>query len=163
MTQVQLPDNSAPQVPISTNYEPPAKVAAHTDAPDVESLFPANDSKSVEDLFPASIENERYRREQLNTSPIQDLIFGDSSVNPIARVLDAFGQGAKQAWGSEPAGLSKETEGALKKYGIFNDYDKGQRSNIKAANESLFRGAATYLVEPVMRGLPALTHGVQAA
>jgi GNAT superfamily N-acetyltransferase len=126
----------------------------------VDELFPA---KSVDELFPASVERENYRQKTLGTSPIQDLIFGDTSVNPVARVLDAFGQGAKQGWGAEPLGISKESEEALKKMGIFNDYDKGQKSIIKAANESLFRGAASYLVEPIMRGLPAAFGGIQAA
>jgi len=128
--------------------------------PDVDSLFPA---KSVDELFPPEVERERYRRQTLGTSPIQDLIFGDTSVNPVARVLDHFGQGARQGWGSEPNGLSQDSVDALKRWGLFNDYDKGQRSIIKAANESLFRGAATYLVEPVMRGLPALFRGAQEA
>jgi hypothetical protein len=119
--------------------------------------------KSFDDLFPADVERERYRRQTLGTSPIQDLIFGGVDVNPVARVLDHFGQGAKQGWGAEPLGISKESEDALKKAGIFNDYDNGQRSIIKAANESLFRGAATYLVEPIMRGLPAAFRGTQEA
>ena len=130
------------------------------DQPDVNDLFPA---KSTDELFPPDIEKDRYRRQTLGTSPIQDMIFGNTDVNPIARVLDAFGQGAKQGWGSEPAGLSQDSTDFLKKAGIFNDYDKGQKSIIKAANESLFRGAAMYVVDPVMRGLPAAFAGTQAA
>jgi hypothetical protein len=130
--------------------------------PNVDDLFPVQ-AKSVDDLFPQEIEKDRYRRQTLGTSPVQDLIFGDTTVNPIARVLDAFGQGAKQGWGAEPAGLSQESTDALKKWGIFNDYDAGQKSIIKAANESLFRGAAMFVVDPVMRGLPAAFRGTQAA
>jgi hypothetical protein len=128
----------------------------------VDELFPAQPS-SVDELFPADVERERYRRQTLGTSPIQDLIFGDTSVNPVARVLDHFGQGAKQGWGAEPNGLSQESADAMKKAGIFNDYDKGQRSIIKAMNESLFRGAATFIADPIMRGLPAAFRGTQEA
>jgi hypothetical protein len=128
--------------------------------PSTDELFPA---QSVDELFPADVQRERYRRETLGTSPIQDLIFGDTSVNPVARVLDHFGQGAKQGWGAEPNGLSQESADALKKIGIFNDYDKGQRSIVKAMNESLFRSAATYVADPIMRGLPALFRGTQEA
>ncbi|MCK1479330.1 hypothetical protein IVB27_32470 [Bradyrhizobium sp. 197] len=128
----------------------------------VDELFPAQ-PQGVDELFPADVERERYRRQTLGTSPIQDMIFGDTSVNPVARVLDHFGQGAKQGWGAEPGGLSQESTDAMKKAGIFNDYDKGQRSIIKAMNESLFRGAATLVVDPIMRGLPAAFRGVQEA
>lgn len=128
----------------------------------VDELFPEQ-AKSVDELFPVEIERDRYRRQTLGTSPIQDLIFGGVDVNPVARVLDHFGQGARQGWGAEPNGLSEESANALKKAGIFNDYDKGQRSVIKAMNESMFRGAATYLSDPIMRGLPAGFRGVQEA
>jgi hypothetical protein len=128
----------------------------------VDELFPEQ-PKSVDELFPADVERERYRRQTLGTSPIQDLIFGGTEVNPIARILDHFGQGAKQGWGSEPNGLSDESVEAMKKAGVFNDYDKGQRSIIKAFNENLVRGAATYLTDPIMRGLPAGFRGVQEA
>jgi hypothetical protein len=128
----------------------------------LDELFPPKE-QSLDELFPPQVERERYRRQTLGTSPIQDLIFGDTSVNPIARILDHFGQGARQGWGAEPNGLSDESAEALKKIGIFNDYDKGQRSIIKAANESLFRSAATYLADPIMRGLPAAFRGTQEA
>lgn len=130
--------------------------------PSTDELFPEA-PKSVDELFPADVERERYRRETLGTSPIQDLIFGGTDVNPVARILDHFGQGAKQGWGAEPNGLSQESADALKKAGIFNDYDKGQRSIVKAMNESLFRGAATYIADPIMRGLPAAFRGAQEA
>lgn len=142
--------------------EPEATPAVAAVPPDVDQLFPEQ-LKSTDELFPASVERDRYRRQTLGTSPIQDLIFGNSEVNPAARVLDAFGQGFKHGWGSEPAGLSKESVDYLKSSGVFNDYDKGQKSIIKAANESLFRGAATQVIDPIMRGLPGLFGGVQAA
>lgn len=130
--------------------------------PNVDELFPAQ-PQSVDELFPAEVQRERYRRQTLGTSPIQDLIFGGVEVNPVARILDHFGQGARQGWGAEPNGLSEESANALRKAGLFNDYDKGQRSIIKAANESLFRGVATWLADPFVRGLPALMHGTQEA
>jgi hypothetical protein len=130
--------------------------------PSVDELFPAQ-PKSVDELFPAEVERDRYRRQTLGTSPIQDLIFGGTEVNPVARILDHFGQGARQGWGAEPNGLSQESAEALKKAGVFNDYDKGQKSIIKAANEALFRGAAVMLYDPLFRGLPAGFRGVQEA
>lgn len=64
------------------------------------------------------------------------------SQTTTGRVLDAFGQGLKNGWGSEPLGLSDESNDALKKLGVFNDYTKGQTSLIKSANEVLMRPAA---------------------
>jgi hypothetical protein len=130
--------------------------------PTIDEAFPER-LPTIDEAFPADVERDRYRRETLGTSPIQDLIFGGTEVNPIARILDHFGQGAKQGWGSEPTGLSQESADAMKKAGIFNDYDKGQKSIIKAANEALFRSAAVALYDPIMRGLPAAFRGTQEA
>jgi hypothetical protein len=111
---------------------------------DVDTLFPpdqAGGGKDLDALFPPEVERERARR-SMGSSPIQDLIFGDTTRNPAARVLDAFGQGFSEGWGTQRTGLSKETTDALKRGGWFNDYEKGQHSIIKAANEVLMRGAA---------------------
>jgi hypothetical protein len=138
-----------------------------TEAPDVDALFPA---KSVDELFPAAVERERYRRQTLGTSPIQDLIFGNSEINPVARVLDAFGQGAKHAWGANSSErISKEAEDALKINKQFDNWNEGQNSIIKAANEALFRPAAVQLTkefhdaEALFRGAAAAFAGTQAA
>ena len=58
--------------------------------------------------------------------------------------------------------MSDETADYLKKAGVFNDYDKGQKSIIKAANEALMRQAAVAL-NLNLRPLPALQSGAQAA
>ena len=73
---------------------------------------------------------------------------------PVARVLNAFGQGANQGFGTEPLGFSPETEEALKKAGIFNEVSKGQHSIIRSVNEAVMRSAAV-VADDAWRGLGA--------
>ena len=80
---------------------------------------------------------------------------------PLGRVLNAFGQGAAQGWGTGNLGFSPESEEALKKYGIFNDVTKGQHSIIRSFNEGVMRPAAA-LVDGAMRAGGALLSGGQA-
>lgn len=61
---------------------------------------------------------------------------------PLGRVLNAFGQGAAQGWGTSSLGFTPEVEEALKKYGIFNDVQQGQHSAIRSFNEAIMRPAA---------------------
>ena len=129
--------------------------------PDFDSLFPEQgDDKSFDALFPADIEKERQAG--IQHGPFADLVFGDADHNPAARILNAFGQGVKQGWGSDRIGMSDETADYLKKAGVFNDYDKGQKSIIKAANDALMRQAAVAL-NINLRSQPALLGGVAKA
>lgn len=99
------------------------------------------------------------KNEPVKSGPAFDSYFGLGS---IGRTLDAFGQGLKSAWGSENLGLSPETDEALKKYGVFNDYKKGDSSIIKATNEALIRPAAVAL-DAVSRASSGVFAGGQAA
>lgn len=81
---------------------------------------------------------------------------------PLGRVLDAFGQGAKEGWGAGNFGLSPEVEDALKKAGIFNDVEKGQHDLIRAFNEGLLRPAGAALDAAYHVGA-ALFRGYQGA
>ncbi|HEV2674165.1 MAG TPA: hypothetical protein VGV37_06445 [Aliidongia sp.] len=63
----------------------------------------------------------------------------------VGRVLDAFGQGAKQGWGAEPLGMSPDTEAFMKKAGLFNDFQDGHTGIMKSFNEAILRPAATTL------------------
>lgn len=78
-----------------------------------------------------------------------------------ANILKAFGQGAEQGWGSEPLGLSPDTEDFLKKAGIFNDYQSGHTSFVRTFNEAMIRPAAAGL-DAAMRAGTALFRGAQA-
>ena len=136
------------------------------DAQDVDSLFPApkaGEPQDVDSLFPQSVETERHASNYGERgSAIQDMIFGDTTRNPIARVLDAFGEGFKQAWGSQPLGLSDQSQKALRDVGLFNDYQKGQTGIVRAGNEALIRPAATAL-DAVWRASSGAFLGGQAA
>lgn len=125
---------------------------------DVDTLFPVDQKQDVDALFPSDI--ERNRQAGVVHSPVQDLIFGDTD-NPrsVAHVLDAFGQGFKQSWGADKLGISDGTADYLKKIGIFNDYQKGQTSLIKAGNEVLIRPAAITF-DALARGVFGAIHGV---
>lgn len=127
--------------------------------PTTDDLFGQASLPTTDELF-AGAERQAYRVRQ-GASPVQDLIFGNTDVNPVARVLDAFGQGARQNWGEGEA-ISDQSADFLKKAGIFNDYQKGQHSIIKAANEVLMRGAANDLYTAAIRIPSALFGGAQA-
>lgn len=79
----------------------------------------------------------------------------------VGRLLDAVGQGAEQGWGADPLGPSPETEAFLRKSGIWNDYEKGQHSIIRAFNEAVMRPAGVAL-EAALRGSTAVFRGAQA-
>ncbi|MGH6714575.1 MAG: hypothetical protein ACREDC_00125 [Bradyrhizobium sp.] len=61
------------------------------------------------------------------------------------RVLDAFGHGVAQAWGTSPLGMSPSVEDALKRVGVLPDIQKGQEGPIRAINEAVMRPAAAGL------------------
>lgn len=63
----------------------------------------------------------------------------------VGRVLDAFGQGARNGWGTDGGTLSPESEQWMRQAGLFNDYAKGEHNWLKSFNEALIRPAATAL------------------
>ena len=75
----------------------------------------------------------------------------------VGKLLDTFGQGFKQGWGSDALGMSPDTAAALQKAGIFNE--AGGHSIIKEFNESLIRPTATAL-DTIMRAGAGLYHGL---
>ncbi len=82
---------------------------------------------------------------------------------PVGRIMDAFGTafvegGEGGQLGIEPGG---DVENALKKYGIFNDYSKGQNDILKAFNEALIRPAAI-LIDTEFRGAQAAMGAIGA-
>lgn len=80
------------------------------------------------------------------------------SSEPSNRILDAFGQGAKQSWGTETLGLSEQTEKELVKAGVFNDYQNNKTNILKSANEAIIRPVAAGL-DAVMRSFSAFFGG----
>jgi hypothetical protein len=64
--------------------------------------------------------------------------------NFTQHVLNGFGYGAQQAFGTEPVAtpytaLSPETADSLKKLGVFNDYTKGQNALVRSMAEGTIR------------------------
>lgn len=82
-----------------------------------------------------------------------------SNVGPI---LDAFGQGAKDGWGTRPLGLDEDTVKTLRQYGVFNDYEAGRTSLVRTFNETLIRGGAA-AIDATMRGVGAVIRGISEA
>lgn len=72
----------------------------------------------------------------------------------VGRVLDAFGQGARNGWGTDGGGLSPESEQWMRNVGLFNDYAKGEHDWLKSFNEALIRPAAT-AVSTLFSGMQA--------
>lgn len=64
--------------------------------------------------------------------------------NSGARILNAVGYGAKDGWGARPVGLDPETQQALTKAGVFNDWKTGHENYLKSFNEAVIRPAAEW-------------------
>ncbi len=137
-------------------------VAQGAALPDVDHLFPQKALPDVDQVFDPQVERQRQRR-LLGASPVADMIFGNSEVSPLARVLDAFGHGAKDNWGAPH--LADDLTDFMRKSGMYNDYDKGQKSFAKTASEVLLWPYVHLLTIPEtgVHGLAAATGGVQAA
>lgn len=61
----------------------------------------------------------------------------------IGRVLDAFKQGAKEAWGTAPLGISPGEEAEFRRIGLFPDPNKpGATDALRCFNEGLIRPIA---------------------
>ena len=93
------------------------------------------------------------------SSPEMDAYFHQTSVG---RVLDAAGQGMRQAWGGEPLGLSQDTIDYLRKSGTFNEYKDNHFNTVKAFNEGVYRPAAIAF-DAAIRVPQAIVGGAQAA
>lgn len=80
------------------------------------------------------------------------------------RIINAAGYGAADSWGARPLGLDADSESALKKAGIFNDYQDGHDSFLKSVNEAWIRPAAA-AADFAARGfgIPALISGAASA
>src|SRR5437660_11663125 len=113
--------------------------------PDAESLFPEKPPPDVDALFPESVERERYRREQLGTSPVQDFLFSNEGpvgtvFHSASRIIDAFGQGLTEA--GPATGLSKEEEDKLKNWTGFDTWSERSQNIARSAHNVLIRPAA---------------------
>jgi hypothetical protein len=71
------------------------------------------------------------------------------------KVLNAFGEGAADAWGSRPLGLDPQSEAALRKAGIFDDYKTAHATFLQGISEAVIRPAAS-LADLAVRGSQAL-------
>ena len=89
--------------------------------------------------------------DQPQSGAAQDSIWS-SAATAGSRILNAVGYGARNGWGSEPLGLSADTETALRRVGIYNDYQNGHTSMMRSFNEAIIRPAAT-VPDAFMRGL----------
>lgn len=98
-------------------------------------------------------------------SPALDMFYSDVA-KPVGRVLNAFGQGAKQGWGSEPVGYSPAAEDFLKGAGQWGDHLAARGALLKAFNVGVVRPAITWggvLAGSVTNVLRAGNAGLSAA
>lgn len=99
-------------------------------------------------------------------SPSMDQFLSQTSAG---RVMNAFGQGAKQGWGTDPIGYSGDTTDFLKKAGAYADHVASRNTLLKAFNVSVVRPAilggaiVAGSVSNVMRGMGAATEAVESA
>ncbi len=96
----------------------------------------------------------------IHSSPAMDHFF---TTHPVGRVLNAFGQGAAQGWGSQSllGTIDPDTEKFLRGAGVFNDYAKGQSDLLKSVNEAIIRPAlmASSFTDPYRIGQNILAAG----
>ena len=114
--------------------------------PTVDELLGSEPAKPTADSLlgpepyqPSTAQTDLTAGTPIMAGPSMDAFFTHS---PVGRLLDAAGEGAKQAWGSSDLGLSDQTSEALKKAGIFSDVQKGQGGILRAFNEAFIRSAA---------------------
>jgi len=81
------------------------------------------------------------------------------SSTSVGRILDAFGQGAAEGWGTEPLGLSDESVKALKDVGLFSQSGPNLYEPQRAFNEGLIRPLAAG-VDSFFRLFPAAARSV---
>ena len=79
---------------------------------------------------------------ELMNGPDWDDMISQSSMGAL---LDTFGQGFKQGWGSEPLGIGDKTADDLKRAGVFNDYSTGRATLFRSFNEAVMRPTAAAL------------------
>lgn len=99
-------------------------------------------------------------QQPLPPSATGDLADQYYSTSAVGRVLNAFGQGVKDAWGTRPLGLDDQTEQSLAKLNWINDYKNGKTSILKSFNEAFIRPAAA-LADLVARGPSAVISGLE--
>src|ERR1700692_3856688 len=99
-------------------------------APEVDDLFPKQD---VDDLFPRGYKVPAAQADR-NPSPVHDFILSMGQ-NQEGRVPAVFGQGLQEDRGAGQK-ENAEADEYMRKAGIWDDYQKGQHSIIKAANEA---------------------------
>lgn len=120
-----------------------------------------NQLPSADDFFSAQKPSLAIARNPVSNPAIDDFI----SKNPAGRIMNAFGTTAKSALidggqlGIETGG---EVETGLKRFGIFNDYAKGENDVNKAFNEAFIRPAA-FAADAAWRATNAVLGGVGEA
>lgn len=82
-----------------------------------------------------------------------------ASQGSVAKVLSAFGQGAKEGWGAAGPPIEPETEEFLRKSGVWNDYQAGHTSFIRSLNEAFMRPTAS----AIALGTAAAQAGIRGA
>lgn len=98
---------------------------------------------------------------QVMAGPMWDTI---AEKGPMSGILEAFGQSARDEWGSTifgntPLGPSPEFVESARKSGFFNDYAAGSTSLAKTFNEAFIRGGAAAL-EATYRTAAAIGAGL---
>ncbi len=116
---------------------------------------------TVDDILgPPSVDEILGPKPEVKQStPLMDKFLSQTSVG---RVLDAFGQGAKDGWGAQPLGISDETSAELRNAGVFQDLNDASVQPLRFFNEALIRPAAAG-IDAVFRGIEAGTKAVANA
>lgn len=104
------------------------------------------------------------------STPAGDIAF---SLTSKGRILNAFGQGVKQGWGTESVAIPDPVQQVLKSTGFWDEYANTRNQHLKSFNEVLFRPAAAMLdrflgpvatdINAAVRGGSALLRGASEA
>ena len=158
-----------PNLPVAQPDQPGWREQAGAPQQTIEDIIGAapQQSQSIEDILGASPEEQRQQTIASGSVPPSGLHWDEYVKQaPLGRVLDAFGHGAAQGWGTDDLGWSDEVTSAMRKAGIYPDAEKGQSGIVKAFNEAILRPLATPVVtaaELAARATSALFGGYQAA
>ena len=110
-------------------------------APSAQDFFGAGDPKAPTSALPTP--EQFFAASTPQSGAAHDTIW--SSVESAgARILNHVGYGFQDNWGSRPIGLDSDTEGALRKAGVINDYQQGHDTFVKSINEAIIRPAADF-------------------
>lgn len=148
-----------PSAPASTGVNDWITVPAASTAPAAKAAADAPPKAEVDDWITVPEPEGQIDSEGNAVSP-DELKRGAAFARPFANIVGAGVQGAEEGFGSQPLGMSQQTQDALTKAGVFNGPD--EYNPLKGINKALVGGGAA-AADLAGRAVSGLFRGGQAA